>query len=73
MTLEINMDDFWMDRETKDEMLFMRALKKTCSHNQIIPSEDLTTEEYLTFLRCATPKELTEDIIFEATFQKINS
>jgi hypothetical protein len=72
MTLEINMDNFWMDQETKDEMLFMRALKKSWSYNQIIPSEDLTTEEYLTFLRCATPKELSEDIIFESTFQRIN-
>lgn len=73
MTLEINMDDFWMDRETKDEMLFMRALKKSCSHNQIIPSEDFDGSQYLTFLDFATPKELSEDIIFESTFQKVNS
>ena len=71
MTLEINMDDFWMDQETKDEMLFMRAIKKARSHRQITPSEDFDGPQYLTFLDCATPKELTEDIIFESTFQKI--
>ena len=60
MTLEINMDDFWM-----------RTLKKSCSYNQIIPSEDFDGPQYLTFLDCATPKELSEDIIFESTFQKI--
>jgi hypothetical protein len=73
MTLDINMDDFWMDQVTKDEMLFMRALKKACSYRQITPSEDLTTDEYLTFLKCATPKELSEDVIFESTFHRINS
>jgi hypothetical protein len=61
-----------MDRETEFEMLLMRALKKACSHNQITPSEDFDGPQYLTFLDCATPKELTEDILFESTFKRIN-
>ena len=72
MTLEINMDDFWMDQETKDELLFMRALEKACSYRQIIPSKDFDGFQYPSFLSYATPKELTEDVITEATFQKIN-
>lgn len=54
------------------EPLFMRALKKACSHKQIVPSEDLNATQYATFLDCATSKELTGDIIFESTFQTIN-
>lgn len=72
MTLEINMDDFWMDQETKHERRLTRTLKKACSHRQIIPSEDFDGPQYLTFLDLATPEELSEDIIFESTFQRIN-
>jgi hypothetical protein len=72
MTLEINVDDFWLHEETKHELLLMRARKKVCSYNQIIPSEDFTTDSYLVFLEYASPKELSEDIITEATFYKCN-
>ena len=61
MTLEINMDDFWM-----------RTLKKSCSYNQVTPPGDLTTGEYLAFLEYASPEELAKGIIFEPTFQIIN-
>jgi hypothetical protein len=71
MTLEINMDDFWLHEETKHELLLMRARKKVCSYNQIIPSEDFTTDSYLVFLEYASPKEIAEDVLFESTFQKI--
>jgi hypothetical protein len=72
MTLDVNMDDFWLHEETKHEILLMRARKKVCSYNQIIPSEDFTTDSYLVFLEYASPKEMSEDIIFESTFHKIN-
>ena len=67
MSIEINNDDFWIHHE----LLLIRARKKACSHYQIIPSEDFDGPQYLTFLDCATPKELSEDIIFESTFQII--
>lgn len=57
--------------ETRDEYLFVRALKKSCSHLQIIPSEDFDSFEYLAFLGHATPKELSEDILTESTFKKL--
>ena len=48
-----------------------RAIRKASSFNQIIPSEDMSIEEYGAFLDCAKPSELELDVVFQETYYKI--
>lgn len=48
-----------------------RALKKASSFNQLIPSEDFTTDEYGCFLSFSTSYELEWDIVSQDTYYKI--
>ena len=44
---------------------------KASSFNQIIPSTDMSIEEYDAFLNCATEKELELDVVRQETYYKI--
>ena len=48
-----------------------RAIKKASSFNHIIPSEDMSIEEYDAFLNCAKPYELELDVVSQETYYKI--
>lgn len=48
-----------------------RAIKKSSSFNQIIPSEDMTIEEYDHFLKIAKPYELELDVVSQETYYKV--
>ena len=48
-----------------------KAIQKVSSYRQIIPSEDLSTDDYNLFLCYATDRELSLDIITEETYKKI--
>ena len=48
-----------------------KAIQKVSSYRQIIPSEDLSTDDYNLFLCYASPIELEKDIITEETYKKI--
>jgi len=60
------MDEFRILKNPKD-----RAIKKASSFNQIIPSEDLSELEYMSFLSLAKPYELELDVVSQETFYKI--
>jgi hypothetical protein len=49
----------------------IRALKKAASFNHIIPSEDMSIEEYDAFLDCAKSVELELDVVIQETYYKI--
>jgi hypothetical protein len=48
-----------------------KVIQKVSSYRQIIPSTDLSVEDYNLFLCYATPIELEKDIITEETYKKI--
>ena len=48
-----------------------KAIQKVSSYNQIIPSEDLSIDDYNLFLCYASPIELEKDIITEKTYKLI--
>lgn len=48
-----------------------RAIKKASSFNVIIPSEDLSELEFMSFLSLAKPYELELDVISQETLYKI--
>ena len=48
-----------------------KAIQKVSSYRQIIPSEDLSVDDYNLFLCYASPIELEKDIITEETYKKI--
>ena len=48
-----------------------KAIQKVSSYKQIIPSTDLSVEDYNLFLVFASPQELEKDIITEETYKKI--
>lgn len=48
-----------------------KAIKKASSFNQIIPSENMTIEEYDYFLKIAKPYELELDVVSQETYCKI--
>lgn len=65
-------------RRPKDNIYFEiqnnpndKAVKKASSFNQIIPSEDMTDEEYNCFLVIAKPYEMELDIISRETYYEI--
>lgn len=48
-----------------------KAIKKASSFNQIIPTEDMTTEEYNCFLTIAKPYEMELDVVSQETYYEI--
>ncbi len=60
------MDEFLSLKNSKD-----RAIKKASTFNEIIPSEDLSELEYMSFLSLAKPYELELDVISQETLYKI--
>lgn len=60
------MDEFLRIKNSKDI-----AIKKASSFNKIIPSEDLSELEYMSFLSLAKPYELELDVISQETLYKI--
>jgi hypothetical protein len=48
-----------------------KAIQKVSSYRQIIPSTDLSVDDYNLFLVFASPQELENDIITEETYKKI--
>ena len=48
-----------------------KEIKKASSFNQIIPSEDMTIEEYDYFLKIAKPYELERDVVSRDTYYEI--
>ena len=48
-----------------------KAIQKVSSYRQIIPSTDLSVEDYNLFLCYASPQELEHDIITEKTYKQI--
>ena len=48
-----------------------KAIQKVSSYRQIIPSTDLSADDYNLFLCYASPIELEKDIITEETYKKI--
>ena len=48
-----------------------KTIQKVSSYKQIIPSTDLSVEDYNLFLVFASPQELEKDIITEETYKKI--
>ena len=48
-----------------------KAIQKVSSYRQIIPSTDLSVDDYNLFLIFASPQELEKDIITEETYKKI--
>ena len=48
-----------------------KAIQKVSSYRQIIPSTDLSVDDYNLFLVFALPQELENDIITEETYKKI--
>ncbi|QGT54474.1 hypothetical protein b3_0231 [Synechococcus phage B3] len=47
------------------------VFKRASSFNSIIPSTDMSIEEYETFLNCAKPHELELDVVSQDTYYKI--
>jgi len=48
-----------------------RAIKKASSFNKIVPTEDMTFEEYDYFLKIAKPYELELDVVSQETYYKV--
>ena len=48
-----------------------KAIQKVSSYRQIIPSTDLSVDDYNLFLCYASPIELEKDIITEETYKLI--
>lgn len=61
-------DSMWFNVQTNPNN---KAIKKASSFNHIIPSEDMSIEEYTTFLNCAKPYELELDVVSQDTYYKI--
>jgi hypothetical protein len=62
MSININMDDFWVYMD-----------KRKNSYLGRIPSQDFWDEAYQLFLEFATPEELEEDILKRETLEKIST
>lgn len=50
---------------------YLEQETKRSSYNGIVPSKDLSSEEYAIFLECAKPYELELDVVNKETYYAI--